>query len=298
MPSLAPTMDEDPPSPDRWPTDLASLRAEIDGIDDAIHDLLMRRAAVVQQVAAAKGTNGGVALRPGREAVILRRLLERHHGTLPRQAIVRIWRELLAATTAMQSMFVVAVCDTDPAASFTQLAREQFGALTPIHVHRSPPQSIAELSAGRASAAVLPLPSDTEPASQAWWTALLQNDEPRIHIVGRLPFWSPRPDGAPAVQALIAAAMAPDPSGDDRTLLGLELDRETSRARLAASLAAADLASGGIILRRDPNAPVAHVLAEVPGFLTEDDPRLARISAVLRPPVVLGAYAVPVGTTP
>lgn len=302
MDSAAQTLRDDPPVPDRWPpkgdsdtTDLASLRAELDRLDDSIHDLLIGRGEIVQRVATTKPP-GVVALRPGREAAILRRLLTRHHGALPPQSIVRIWRELLAATTTMQGRFAIAVCDTDPARAFTQLAREHFGALTPLTSHRSPAQSIAEVSAGRASLAVLPLPSDTEPLSEAWWTALLQKDEPRIHIIARLPFYRPRPEGAPAVQALVIAAIAPDPSGDDRTLLGLELDPDMSRARLANSLAAADIGHGGIILRRDPNGP-ALALIEVSGLVAEQDPRLARISAAARPPVVLGGYAVPIGTS-
>lgn len=294
MPQPTTTADEAPPAPDHWPGDLGVLRAEIDSIDAGIHDLLMRRAGVVGRLAAS-GAKNGVALRPGREAAILRRLLARHVGPLPPHAIVRIWRELLAATTAMQGGFSVAVCETDPAAGFTQAAREQFGALTPLRVYGSAAQAIAEVSAGRASAAVLPLPSETDAPRDAWWTALLQRDEPRIHVVGRLPFWSRRPEGAPTVQALVIAAVAPDPSGDDRSLLGLELDRDVSRARLGAALGAADLRPTQVILRRDATAPVAHALVEIEGHFGDDDPRLARLGSVLRPPVVLGAYAVPAG---
>lgn len=294
MPSVMAEQDEDPPVPDRWQQDLAELRGELDQIDDALHDLLIQRAEVVQRVGSVK-PDRSLAFRPGRQAAILRRLLSRHHGALPSQAIVGIWSELLAATTAMQTAFTIAVCETDPACAFTQLAREQFGALTALHVYRSPAQTIADVSRGRASVAVLPLPSDTETPGQAWWTGLMQRDEPRIHVVARIPFWNARPDGAPLAQALVAAAVAPDPSGEDRSLVGIELDLETSRARLVSSLANAGFGPGGIIIRRDPGSSVAHALAEVPGFVDDTDPRLAEIAAILRRPVVLGAYAVPYG---
>ena len=94
---------------------------------------------------------------------------------------------------------------------YAQCAREHFGALTPLRVHRSPAQAIAEVSAGTATAAVLPLPAEEE--APPWWTALLHRDEPRIHVVARLPFWAPRAEGAPRVQALVVAAVPPDPSG-------------------------------------------------------------------------------------
>ncbi|MGC8477535.1 MAG: chorismate mutase, partial [Acetobacteraceae bacterium] len=117
------------PAQDHWRGDLAALRAELDRMDDALHDLLMRRAAVVADVAATKPA-GGSGLRPGREASILRRLLARHAGPLPARGVVRIWRELLAATTAMQGPFSLAVFDPAPGGAVAAAAREQFGALT------------------------------------------------------------------------------------------------------------------------------------------------------------------------
>jgi chorismate mutase len=285
-------------SPDGWRDSesrgLTALRAELDGIDDALHDLLMRRAGVVERVARA-GKRG--ALRPGREAVIIRRLLGRHHGGLPAPTLVRLWRELLAGTTAMQGGFSMAVCTAGGESQYIQAAREHFGALTPLRAHRGPAQAIGEVSAGNATIAVLPLPSETEAPRDAWWTALLHKDEPRIHVVGRLPFWSARPEGAPDVQALVIAAVAPDASGADRSLLGLELPLEASRARLTGALVAAGFEPTQIILRRDPGAPAADVLVEVEGFVGDDDARLGALDTVLRRPVVLGAYAIPVSGT-
>jgi chorismate mutase len=277
---------------------LALLRRELDRIDDALHDLLMERASVVEQVAVL-GAKGGVALRPGREADIIRRLLDRHTGKLPRRTLARIWRELVAGTTAMQGNYTIAVCQTDAAAGFIACAREHFGALTPMHAHRTPAQAIGEVSGGQAIAAVLPMPTEEDTPGAAWWTALLHRDEPRIHVVARLPFWQPRGEGAPRVQALVVSAAAPDASRDDRSLIGLELADTVSRARLSAMMTTAGFAAADTILRRATGSPVAHALVDVAGFVTEDDPRLAALSDLLRPPVVLGAYAVPVdGDTP
>jgi hypothetical protein len=203
-----------------------------------------------------------------------------------------LWRELFAATIAVQHNHLITVCETDPANAFVQCAREHFGALTPLRVYGSPPQAIAEVSAGNATAAVLPMPAEEE--STAWWTALLHRDEPRIYVVARLPFWAPRPEGAPQVQALVVAAVAPDASSRDRALIGLELPPAISRARLAASMAAAGFAPGTIILRRDAGAQTAQALVDVEGYVADDDARLAALTDLSRPPVVLGAYAVPV----
>jgi hypothetical protein len=205
---------------------------------------------------------------------------------------------MFAATTAMQGTLRVAVCDTDPSNALTQAAREHFGALTPLRVHRSPAQAIAEVSAGNATVAVLPMPTEDETGRDAWWTALLQKDEPRIHVVARLPFWAPRPEGAPRIPALVVAAIPPDETERDHSLLGLEIPLDVSRARLTGALITAGLPPDAIILRRFPGAEVAYALIDVPFHVADDDARLSQLSTALRPPIVLGAYATPEGIAP
>jgi chorismate mutase len=294
MSSTLPTATASAPPPhETVPAPLAALRAELDTIDTALHDLLIRRAEVVADVAKL-GAKGAVPLRAGREADIIRRLLRRHSGMLPRAVIVRIWRELLAATTAMQGPYSVTVCDAGPGGEYTRLAREHFGGLTPLRVHGSPMQAISEISAGTASVAVLPDPVEDEPASAAWWTALLHRDDPRIHVVARLPFWMPPGRAATQTRAYVVAAVAPDPSQHDHSLIGLELPLGMSRARFATSVAAAGITQTRMLVRRGANADVAHVLMEVEGLFVDGDPRLARLADLPRPPVVLGAFAVPI----
>ena len=274
--------------------ELQALRAELDHLDDALHDTLLRRAEVVSRVGAL-GVKGAVPLRPGREAAIVRRLLGRHRGAFPASSLVRLWRELICGMTAVQRPLRIAVCDAGHEPAYLAVAREHFGALVPVHHYPSPAQAIREISDGLAQAAVLPMPREDETRREAWWTALMHRDDPRIHVVARLPFWAPRPEGAPQVQAFVLTAAAPDPSGNDRSLLGLELSLETSRARLGAELAAAGFAAGPVILRRDAGDTVAQALVDVAGFVADEDPRLQGLRSALRVPVVLGVYAVPVG---
>ena len=244
----------------------------------------MQRAEIVEYVARSGKPS---AFRPGREASIIRRLLARHRGSLPPVALVRIWRELLAGTTAMQGEFSLAVCDPDPGAPVTQLAREHFGALTPLRTYGSAGQALADVSHGVASVAVLPYPSDID----NWWIALLHH-EPRLHVIGRLPFWKPRPDGFPAAQALVVASTPPDASGEDQSFLGCECDSDVSRARLSSELTGAALKAEAMVLVRAQGS--ANVLVEVEGSLSDDDERLTRLGSVLRRPIVLGSYAVPI----
>jgi chorismate mutase / prephenate dehydratase len=266
---------------------LPALRAELDRIDNAIHRLLIERAAVVEYVARSGKPS---AFRPGREAAILRRLLTQHQGALPPVTLVRIWREMLAGTTSMQGTFSIAVGDAAPNGGLVQLAREHFGALTPVRQFGSAGQAMAEASQGHVSVAVLPFPSDQE----TWWISLMHH-EPRLHIIGMLPFWKPRAEGVPNVRALVVAATPPDASGHDRSFLGLECDSDVSRTRLSSELTSAGLKPDMMVLQRPSGSPVAHVLVEVDGYLMDDDPRLANLGSVLRRPVVLGSYAEPVG---
>jgi chorismate mutase len=259
---------------DAPPAAVAALRAEIDATDDALHALLMQRAAVVERLRAS-GVKSGHPLRPGREAAILRRLFARHAGPLPRAALFRVWREILASSIAQQGGFTVAALPAVEA-----VARAHFGLGTPLRAQATPARALAALSSGEAAVAVLPMPAEEEPADAAWWLAL---DATRLSVIAKLPFLA----GPGAVPALVVSASAPDASGEDRTLLRFALPEGASRAHVAAGLAAAGLTATLLLLRRE----AGQGLAEIPGFLASGDPRLAALPFTRRD--VLGATANP-----
>jgi chorismate mutase len=272
------------------PPPLGALRAEIDALDDAMHDLLRRRAEVVARLAGSRAKGDAPTLRPGREAQVLRRLLTRHDGPLPPAAVVRLWRDVFAVSSGMQRPFTVAVQGGGGAPAAEHLAREHFGALTPLSLLPTPARALATLAAGEAAAAVLALPREDEPAEAAWWTGL---DSPRLQVGARLPFWAPA--GAEAEgEALVVLPGAPDPSGEDRSLLRLEARGAEigGRAPLLSALAAVGLPARTLLVRRDGAAGGATLaLAEVEGAVAAGDPRLADLG--LDRVVPLGFYAVP-----
>src|SRR3546814_16093049 len=69
------------PMSDNTPS-LDDLRRQIDEIDDAIHDLLMRLTELARQTGPATG-QGSLFMRPGREARVLLRPVARHPGPSP-----------------------------------------------------------------------------------------------------------------------------------------------------------------------------------------------------------------------
>ena len=263
------------PSPQAAPADLpahrlTALRAELDRVDDALHDGLMRRAELAAQVGAL-GAKGSVPLRPGREASIMRRLLARNHGALDPSTLVRVWREVLAGSKEQQHPMTVAVGDE----ALLAPALEHFGALTPVRVAREPGAALDELRRGEATVAVMPWPGE------GWWTALLDGKARTVHVVARLPFWARRSASRSCV--VLTAAM-PDPSGDDRSLIAGALPPDGEQA-CAAALAASGFEVGDI------TCTPRFALADVAGFVAADDGRLAPDA------IVLGAYAVPIGDT-
>lgn len=267
--------------------------ADLGQLDDQLLDLLRARVAA--------GMTDAAGLRPGREAAILRRLVGQRQGGqrqggLPPSAIIAIWREIFAASLAQRQTALVAVCDPAMDGRFQAAAREYLGALTPIRVYRGPAQAIGEVVDGRASAAVLPLPGEAPAdgsSGPGWWPGLLQqNTKGRIHVVARLPVWTARPEGAPAVQAVIIANHPADPSGEDIGLLALETDPRVSLGTLSQAVTAAGFTPLSALVNRPAGVPIAQFLLEVEGFVAADDPRLARITGLQAPALVVGAYAV------
>jgi chorismate mutase len=281
---------------------LDQLRREIDRIDESIHDLLIQRSALVERIAAAKGTTV-TALRPGREAEILRRLLARHRGMFPRMALVRIWREMIGALLAIQAPFAVAVQapGTGRGAGFVELARDHFGVVVPLQTCRTAGQVVRAVADGEASAGLVPLPAGADLADEPepWWASLAVGSGEAPRVVARLPFVAPPSDKAAAesLQALVIACRDHDETGDDCTLAVLETGPDVSRDRLRAAMAAGGLESIGLlaICRR---GDVWLNLVEIRGHVAIGDPRLAALREPVSHVSVIGGYATPLPSEP
>ncbi|MGG5819147.1 chorismate mutase [Falsiroseomonas sp. HW251] len=237
--------------------DLAALRAEIDTLDDAMHDLLMRRVDVVARLAASGAKGNAPAIRPGREALIIRRLLSRHAGPLPRASLLRLWREMLAATASLQAPVAVAAWADD-------------GQLDVLRAHLGHAAVVTRCADDASALAVAG--TDAEmlvalPPGGRWWRVHLPS---RLHVAARLPFLGAGPT------IFLLSPNAPDASGDDRSLVRLP-------ARAMPQLAASGLPATELSRTDDL------VLAELPGVVSAGDARLAALGGT-----VLGFYATPV----
>ena len=274
-------------------TSLDELRRQIDRLDNSLHDLLMERAGVVEQIREIKGKDNISLLSPGREAEIVRRLLARHRGRFPRATLVRIWRELIGGMVAVQGPLTVAVFMPDRGTGYLELARDHYGHGTTMLPWRSPGQVVHAVAEGSAQIGILPMPDREE--GESWWISLTGDSATLPRIVARLPFAGPGQGRGDGIEALAVGQINPIATGYDRSWLAIETVPDVSRARLRSVLGAAGIEPTQLsATQRSEDSWLQ--LVEIAGHMTPDDSRLPRLmegrQTVLRA-VVLGGYPVP-----
>ena len=264
-------MDDPRPSP---APSLAAVRARIDEVDSELLKLVEERAELASAVAAAKaaeGDGGRFGMRPAREAQVLRALLARPRKAASTALVVRIWRELMAESLALQGPYELTVWGDGELARAVELARLQFGA-APSLTQAATPEAALAAARRRGGVAVLALS-----ASNAWWGRLLA--EPKLRVFAALPClkaWGP-------MDALAVAEVQVEPSGSDETFWITDAAGPADQVidALAKDGVAACLvrAAGGL------------KLFKLMGFYQSDDPRLGRAPGRLSG--VIGAAPTP-----
>jgi chorismate mutase len=169
---------------------LADIRAEIDRLDAAMHGLLMERSDVIERLITVKKTGAsGSAFRPAREAEVLRKLVERHHGLLPLDTVESIWRVIISTFTYVQAPHSVHADITGDAAAMRDSARFHFGFTVPFITHESAAHVIEAVDKSKGDLGMFRL--DQAADAGPWWRMLEGADSPKI--IARLPFVD-RPD--------------------------------------------------------------------------------------------------------
>lgn len=277
-------------------TALDALRGEIDRIDDEIHELLQRRSAKAAEIAEAKRGTSDAVMQPGREAEVLRRVLERHRGPLPRSVVACIWREMIAAMVRLQGQLKVAVCAPQTSVGYWDLARAHYGLSTPMTLHRSANVVLRAVAERDGTVGLLPLPQEDD--ADPWWPQLVSERESTPRVIARLPFVSLGDGRFEEVSALVVATCETERTGADISLLAAAGRREISRASLNERLEEAGLQGRCVAMRarRDREPEYLH-LVEIADFVAKKDARidafLAYAEGTVDRVVRLGGYAVP-----
>jgi len=241
---------------------LADLRAQIDRLDGALHDILLDRAELIDQVRRLKGKQH-IYVRPGREAQMLRALVARPQGKLPEGLIVRVWRELISGFTLIE------------------------GALKAVQ-------------ANKATVAVVPPPAAND--KDAWWPLLASDKKNVLTVFACLPFETVKPGRSNArmtlPMGLIVGRLYPELTGDDRSFLAMQCVH-VPEGEMRRLLGKAGYKVRQMLLQqigRGGSAPMAFLI-ETEGYVGRNDTRLARLRAMLGSRLQylapLGGYAVP-----
>ncbi len=297
---------------------LTNLRAELDSIDIEIQNLLTRRAEISLEVKKVK-QDGEMKLRPGREAQILRALIERHHGPFPKPELLRIWREILSASLQAQGSISIAVYTPDSTNEesrdeehwgYVAATRDQFGSYAKIVGHPTQRRVIEAVLEDECPIGVLPLPQRQE--NDPWWRHLAVRGNASksggaslpARIIARLPFAMPKDahghSKGEALDCLVIAKSEADPSGLDGTYIALDLSENIPSTRINARLVENGMAGSVVTIWHDAQAPERWLsLVRVDGFISAEDAKLDRLSEGfndrLNQATILGSYAVPIG---
>jgi len=278
---------------------LADLRAQIDQIDIALHNILLERAEIIDKIRKHKGKQH-IYIRPGREAQMLRGIMGRPQGKLPEGLVVRMWREMISAFTLLEGSFKVAVYSPGKGHDLWDAARDHFGAFTPLVEFPSAVAAIKAVQSNKATMAVVPPPAPGE--KEAWWPLLAGDKSNVLTVFATMPFENLKIGRSNARRSLptglVIGKLYPELTGDDRSFLVLSCVHvpEAEMRRL--------LGKAGYKVRqmlaqttgRGGSAPTSFFV-EVDGYVGRSDTRLSRLRAMLGSRLQhlspLGGYAVP-----
>jgi hypothetical protein len=164
-----------------------------------------------------------------------------------------------------------------------------------MSLHRTAPAVLRAVCDSDDNLGLMTLPQDGE--REPWWRYLAFATAATPRVVARLPFIDQPLGRLEPVESLVIGRIAPEPSGDDVTLVVLSAGPPSiSRARMTESIAKADL-TGRIVAGSGAEGGDQLYLVELDGFVAEADPRLATLAKSPTEASVrllwIGAYARP-----
>ena len=228
---------------------LADLRREIDRIDEGMHALLIERGEIIERLIAVKKTEeSGSAFRPAREADMMRRLVQRHHGNLPLETAESIWRVIISTFTYVQAPFAVHADLSAGDALMRDSARFHFGFTVPLVPHAGAANVVQAVTASKGDLGLVP--AFALAGAGPWWTALEFDAAPKI--IARLPFLerADHPAGLPVfvISRVAADAMVTETEVWSLRVSGWNAAHVDRLAGLADAIAVPDRAFDGAAL--------------------------------------------------
>ncbi len=191
---------------------LGALRARIDHVDDQLMQLLKERIGIIHEVAALKREHTPAAchIRPGREGEMHRRIRDAFSGSdFPVAAALVIWRQIIGASTHLESPITIAVAGDSE--HLSPAAREYFGRSVRCISASSIEASLEAVKSKQATIGLLPYPTSE---NISHWAALLNH--PTLRVFAGLPVVLADDE---QFSCLAVAEVQPESSGDDISLV-------------------------------------------------------------------------------
>jgi hypothetical protein len=212
---------------------------------------------------------------------MMRRLVERHHGSLPLDTVEGIWRVIISTFTYVQAQFSVHADLSAGDALIRDTARFHFGFTVPFVPHMGPASVVEAVTASKGDLGLVP--AFAIAGAGPWWTALEFDAAPKI--IARLPFVE-RADHPAAMPVFVVSRAAADTMVTETEVWSMRVSGW--RAQSAGTLAAI----ADVIAMPDRAFDGAALLVSVPrGGVDAVRQALVGIGATIRAAALVGSHA-------
>ena len=141
--------------------DIARHRERIDALDRQLVQLLNERASAALAIGRVKAVSGAPVFAPHREEEVFRRIQSANGGPLPDTSLRAIWREVMAASRALERPLTI--CHFGQPGAFTHLAaRLKFGEGVDYAAVEDIAAVFTEVERGNADYGVVPIENSTD----------------------------------------------------------------------------------------------------------------------------------------
>jgi hypothetical protein len=181
----------------------------------------MQRGEIIDRLISVKSRQGGgSAFRPGREAEMMRRLVERHRGLLPLDTVEGIWRIIISTFTFVQAHYSVHVDVSGGDPPMRDSARFHFGFTVPYVPHNSAAGVIEAVKRSPGDLGLVRIAGSA--ADGPWLSGLTDPQAPKI--IARLPFVE-RPDHPAGLPVFVVSKPVEDAAARDVLLYVIQVER-------------------------------------------------------------------------
>ncbi len=262
----------------------ADLQKQIDDIDLKLYNLLIHRTELVE-----RQLDNTIENSLGKEAAAIKNLLKLHRGNFPRYVIAKIWREILSASACLKEKPKLSVLETDSCTGLINIVQEHLGSYAEYVTRGSFGQVMNVVTNQEAQFGIIPC-DNHEMNLKPWWSGFSSTAD-GLKIIAKLPFLRRKENPIKEQDIYVVAQVHPTPSGDDISLLGIEVNNDVSVSTIIETLENSGLSHAKIRLSAKVDDENKSYLVEVDGFLKPNDEKLKPARKTFNNINIVGSYA-------